>query len=84
MGVVLFVAVYDADFADYLPVVVGDYKPVLQQVQNACRLVVAVAPCPVSVAENHFYAKRRADRICGALLAQKAEKAVRVPGLESS
>ena len=83
MRIIFFIAVYDADFADNLPVVVCYNKAVLKQVQNACRLVVAVASCPVSVAENHFYTKWRVYWFCGAFLVQKAKKTVGVPGFKS-
>ena len=83
MRIIFFVAVYDADFPYNLPVVVCDNKAVLKQVQDACRLVVAVASCPVSVAENHCYTNRSVDWFGGAFLVQKAKKAVGVPGFKS-
>lgn len=83
MRIIFFIAVYDADFADNLPFVVCDNKAVLKQIQYACRLVVAVASCPVSVEENHFYAKWRVYWFCGTFLVQEAKKTVGVPGLKS-
>ena len=84
MRIVFFVAVFNKDFPDNLPVIVGNYISVLQKVKNTGGFVVAVPPCPVAMKENHFYKQRFCKRFYGAFLPKKIEQVFIVPKFKPS